>query len=161
PPDNRHRGCIQTYLRFTPQEFRAISQACVSLDFGGDLFSGFKTFLIDSLSPRFPTLATRIAHIPRSHVGIIYEHLKGERASMVQPSQGLQGERDGPELHLSGEDRKIVTRAAEFLWLHDECLPSFKVLLVRLVEERSPVLARRLARLTDHELEALCRQVQG
>ncbi len=150
-----------TYVRFTPQEFRAISRVCASLNFSDDAFPAFKAFLTDSLGPGFPALASRISRLDDCQIGLIYEHLKGQRAPAAQPGRDRRAAAGGQGPHLAGEDRKALARAAAFLRLHDECLPSFKACLVRLVGESSPALASRLARLTDHEVEALCRQVEG
>ena len=151
---------MQTYLRFTRQECRAISQVYDSLDASDDL-PAFKTLLVLSLTPCFPALADRIARLHRSQVRIIYEHLHGQRTPKAQPGQGPAAGGKGQGPHLAGKDGEIVARAAGFLWQHDECLPSFKECLLRLVGESSPALARRLARLSDHEVEALCRHVSG
>src|SRR5689334_3216994 len=87
PRDQRRRGRMPTYLRFTRQEYRAISQVYDSLDASDDL-PAFKTLLVISLSARLPALADRIARLHPSQVRIIYEHLHGQRRPKAQPGQG-------------------------------------------------------------------------
>jgi hypothetical protein len=150
---------MATYLRFTRQEFQAISQVHALLDASDDL-PAFQTLLVLSLSPRFPALADHIARLHQSHIRIIYDHLQAERPPRERLSQGTAAGCAGQGPHLTGEEGEIITWAAGFLWLHDECRPSFKECLVRLVGESSPALAGRLARLSDHEVEALCLRVR-
>jgi hypothetical protein len=150
---------MPTYLRFTRQEYRAIARVYDSLDAGGDL-AAFKTLLVLSLSPCLPALAERIGRLRQSHVRVIYDHLQGERLPRERPGQGAAVGDVGHGSHLTAEEEEILAEAAGLLWLHDECRPSFKECLVRLVGESSPALAGRLARLTDHEVEALCLRVR-
>jgi hypothetical protein len=150
---------MTTFLRFTPQEYRAILQACAPLELGAGSFNGFQGFLVQSLATPFPALASRVAHFRRRQVLILLRHLKGARSAMVRQDGPARAGGTRPP-HLTVEEAGIVSQAAGFLWLHDECRPSFKVCLLRLVEERSPRLARRLARMSDREIEALCRGCQ-
>jgi hypothetical protein len=65
-----------SYLRFTLDEFQLIWEACRGVDFQGDYFSGFKRYLVDSLTDVAPDLARLVARFRRQKLQLLYRYVR-------------------------------------------------------------------------------------
>lgn len=72
---------MRTYLRFTRQEFRAISRACRSLPLTDDCFATFRSSLVAALAASQPDLARRIDSFRLDQVRILFHYLRGWAAT--------------------------------------------------------------------------------
>jgi hypothetical protein len=79
----KSKGLIVSYLRFTPEEFRAIQRTCDSVELSDDFFAVFKDFLVESLSELLPILAIRIARFRRPQLRLLYRFLRRQETSEV------------------------------------------------------------------------------
>src|SRR5438552_1533807 len=70
---------VSDYLRFTPDEFRAISEVCRSIKLTDDFFPLLQYFLVESLTGTFPSLAERIAHFRGPKLTLLYGYLSKQR----------------------------------------------------------------------------------
>jgi hypothetical protein len=141
-----------SYLRFTPEEFRAIRRACDSVELSDDFFVFFKYFLVESLSGMLPFLAIRIARFRRPQLDLLYGFIRRQKASEVKSrGQTRSGE---VECGLTSEELQDIRRASGPFFLHDGSLSSFQDYLVYNLGKTRPGLAAKLARL-------LPRQTQG
>jgi hypothetical protein len=69
------------YLRFTPQEFRAIWSVCRPLRLSSDFFPVFKYFLVESLAETEPRLAGKVSHFNRKQTRLLFEYLRERQRS--------------------------------------------------------------------------------
>ena len=153
---------MQTYLRFTPQEFQAISQACRPLDLvGGVSLPAFQRFVAEALRGTRPALADRIARFRKYQVGILYEHLKEQRASGAGPA-GRAAEAKGPAgCDLTAEEWRALSQAGELFRLQGGPPSSFKGFVLQQLGAASPALAQKLARLSDYQIAKLYHQARA
>ena len=140
------------YLRFTPEEFRAIRQACDAVDLSGDFFAVFKYFLVESLSDTLPDLAIRIARFRRSELELVYRFLRRHQTSPGRAED---------ECGLTSEELQAIRRASGPFFLHDGSLGSFQDYLVYNLSKTRPGLATRLSRLRPRQIARLYQQVQS
>src|SRR5262249_13762717 len=145
-----------TYLRFTPEEFRAIRRACDSVDLSGDFFAVFKYFLVESLSARLPMLAIRIARFGRPQLRLLYGFLRRQKTTEGR-NRGRTG-REKDECGLTFEELQVIRRASGPFLLHDGSLDSFQDYLVHILGETRPALAAKLARLRPGQIARLYHQ---
>jgi hypothetical protein len=145
-----------SYLRFTPEEFRAISQVCRPLDFGGDSFDTFQPLLVDSLADRYPELASRIAGFRSHQLALLYCHM-GERRASKAKAMNQEAE---PESYLSFEELHAIWQASHPSWPCGGFHPSFKKFLMAHFASRSPHLRWKLARFTERQMKRLFHQVK-
>ena len=145
-----------SYLRFTPEEFRAIRQTCHSVNLSDDFFVFFKYFLVESLSAMLPTLATRIARFSRPQLQLLYEFLRHQKASEVRSR--WQTRRGEDECGLTSEELQTVRRASGPFFLHDGSLGSFRDYLVYHFGGTQPGLAAKVARLRPRQIARLYHQ---
>jgi hypothetical protein len=148
---------MDTYLRFTPEEYRGIARACRSAQFTDDSFPGFRRLLVESLARTLPDLAGRIARFPAYQLGILYEFLKEQRAVRA----GGNGPPACPPCDLTAEELQAVAQVGEAFALPDRFRAAFKNFLVRKLWKSWPGLAGKLDRLSDGQLERLCRQIKA
>ncbi|HKB40493.1 MAG TPA: hypothetical protein VKD72_28975 [Gemmataceae bacterium] len=74
-----------TYLRFTPEEFRAIERACRVLPLRDDSFPAFRRSLAAAVAPHSVELATRVARFHSYQAGILFEYLREQRGLCRRP----------------------------------------------------------------------------
>jgi hypothetical protein len=146
-----------SYLRFTPEEFRAIQQVCHSVNLSDDFFIFFKYFLFESLAGASPGLALRLAHLPARKRRILYQYLREQRASPVKNNEPLT-KKDETGCDLTFEELQAVRRASGPFFLHDGSLASFQDYLVYNLGETQPGLATKLARLHPRQIVRLYQQ---
>jgi hypothetical protein len=63
-------------LRFTPDEFQHLWDACRGIDFRGDYFTGFKRYLVDCLAETAPELARLVARLRRQKLELLYRYVR-------------------------------------------------------------------------------------
>src|SRR5690242_12410036 len=68
------------YLRFTPQEYRAICRACRSTNLPDEFFDAFQHFLVDALLQAWPELAAGLSRLDPVHLHLLFEHLQLRKA---------------------------------------------------------------------------------
>jgi hypothetical protein len=147
-----------TYLRFTPKEFRAVRLACRAMDLHKPFTGGFKLTLVQALLGSAPELAHRLTRLSRRQLELLYGHLQERRqrpAGHHRPAESEAG--DG----LTAEEFQAVARACPPFVLQARFLPLFKRFLARHFGRAAPALARKLARLSDRQVERLYGQVTG
>src|SRR5438105_2206674 len=127
---------MRTYLRFTPEEFAAISLACRPLHLNDKPFPQFKQFLVESLRTTSHQLAGRVALFGPQEVGILHAYLKAR-----------QGHRPTRRARLTRGDRAAVSRAASDYLLPGGFPHAFREFLLRRFRDSFPRLARKVARL--------------
>jgi len=141
---------MRTYLRFTPEEFAAISLACRPLHLNGKPLPLFKHFLVESLRMTSPELAGRVALFRPHEVGILHDDLRAR-----------QGHRPARRTRLTRGERAAVSRASSAYLLPDGFPHAFQEFLLQRFRDSFPRLARKVARLTEQEVEDLYRGVRS
>jgi hypothetical protein len=125
-----------SYLRFTPDEFRAIKQAYDSVELSDDFFVFFKYFLVESLSGMLPFLAMRISRFRRPQLELLYGFIRRQKASEVK-SRG-QTRREECECGLTSEELQAIRRASGPFFLHDGSLARLVPGLSRVQPRQDP-----------------------
>jgi hypothetical protein len=146
-----------SYLRFTPEEFKAIEQACHSMNLSDDFFHVFKYFLIESLEGTLPSLTQRLAQLPSRKLRILYEFLRDQRTSPVK-NHGGGTNRDRKKGALSFEELQAVRQASGSFFLYDGSQWSFQDYLVHDFGKTAPALAAKLARFSHQQIARLYHQ---
>jgi len=151
-------GTALRYLRFTPDEYRAIVYVCRYMDFFDGFLPHLKHYLVDTLAQAYPDLATRISKFRRSPERILFNHLK-ERKRAAQDVQVARGQAH-PADPFTFEEIKEVQEASDVFMLYDGSLASFQDFLVHQLQTTSSALAQKLNRLNDTQIGRLYRQVK-
>ena len=105
-----------SYLRFTPEEFRAIRRACDPVHLSGDFLAVFKYFLVEALDDTLPDLATRIRRFRRPQLVLLYGFLRQQRTAAAKSQEQTRTE-DG-ECGLTAEELQAVRYASDPFFLH-------------------------------------------
>jgi hypothetical protein len=134
-----------TYLRFTPNEFQAISRACRSIPLRDDFFAAFQSSLVAVLTAAKPDLARRIASLRLYQVGILFQYLKGQ---------------DETSPAFTAAECQAVARVCGSVVLPPRFVGSFRDALVGHLTSIWPGLADKLARLSEQEVGQLFEQVR-
>jgi hypothetical protein len=142
-----------SYLRLTPEEFRAIWQKCDSVKLSGDFFAVFRYFLIESLSDTLPDLAIRIRRFRRFELILLYRFLRSQRMLAAKSRERTPRAKD--EYGLTAEQLQAVRRASGPFFLYDGCPGSFQDFLAYNLRETRPGLAAKLARLGSRQVARL------
>jgi len=148
-----------SYLRFSKPEYRAMAAACRSVVFTDDFFPAFRGFLAAALGDTQPDLARRIARFRRYQLGILFEHFKGQGAGPEGPPGPAREPEGGAGCDLTGDELEAVAQASGSCWLP----PRFRAarpFLVRRLGQAAPELSRKLAGLSDGQVEWLGQWVQ-
>src|SRR3954451_4184404 len=132
---------MRTYLRFTPEEFAALSLACRPLRLNDKPFPQFKHFLVESLRTTSPGLAGRVALLGPHEVGILRDYLRSR-----------QGHRPARRVRLTRGERAAVAEAASAYLLPGGFPHAFREFLLRRFRDSFPRLARKVAGLTEREV---------
>lgn len=144
---------METYLRFSRADYRALCQVCRPLDLGDDFFPLFQNYLVDSLRDALPELAGRLASLGEPEVRIVFEHLRQTRPR-TGPRSAPRRKPAAPQ-GLTAEEWRLVARAA-----HGYLLPGgfpylFRKFLTDTLRESAPELVRKLTRFSDRRLDRL------
>jgi hypothetical protein len=142
------------YLRFTPDEYKAIERVRHSHRFADTSFAGFKRFLVTALAPRLPPLAQRVSCFAPYQIGILYEHLKKQRKAQGPPDRAVDAKGE-PKYVLSVEHFKVVVKACQSFVFHKRFLSSFRAFLVRRLKDTAPDVGDQVAGLSDKQVEVL------
>jgi hypothetical protein len=138
------------YLRFSPDDYHALSRLCrPDLAFPLDL-TAFKQFLLLALSDTRPALAERIAGLGRRHVRVLHDHFAARAAAGRSTAQwhGL----DPKELRVLREACRCYPAAVRFL-------RPLKANLVQLLKEVFPALSKKVRDMSDEEFRGLHEQL--
>jgi hypothetical protein len=145
-----------SYLRFTPEEFRAIRRTCDLVELSDDFFVFFRYFLMESLSGMMPLLAIRIARFRRAQLELLYRFVRRQKTSEIR-SRGQTGREEG-DCDLTSEELQVIRSASGPFFLHDGSLGSFLGYLLCRLGKTRPGLAAKLARLRPRQIARLYRQ---
>jgi hypothetical protein len=136
---------MRTYLHFTRKEFGAICRARRSIPLTEGSLAAFQSSLVRALALVQPGLARRIAAFRSYEVGILFEHLKG---------------RDETSPAFTTAECEAVARVCGSVVLPQRFVASFQEALVGHFRSAWPILAEKLARLTEQEVGDLCERVR-
>jgi hypothetical protein len=135
------------HLRLTPPEYRAITEACVSLDLRGRHPPDFRRYLVEFLARAFPGLAERVSRFTDGQVRVLLRHLR-----QLRPA-------DSP-LPLKSWEVGVLAKSCGRLFGHDRFLGPLKAAFVRALWPVCPDLAARLDRLSDRQFGRLWAEVR-
>ncbi len=141
-----------SYLRFAPGEYHAIRRLVQASPLREKSLSALKHFLVAYLPVNRLDLALRISRLNGSQMRILREHFLGRRRTDAPAGNGHS---------FSEEEFKLINRAVDF----PDCPIRILRLCQRSVAERLsgdfPLLARKLARLSEREFGLLCEQAMA
>jgi hypothetical protein len=135
---------MSTFLRLTPDEYRAIADAYPHLPPRGG-YGALRSALADALRGRHPGLAARVARLSTRQVGLLRDHLEGRRPTVLTAA--------GEE--LTWREWQEVAHAGACYCLLEGGPHGFREFLLRHVGGSSPPLAGKLSRLEDYEVTRL------
>jgi hypothetical protein len=135
-----------SYLRFTPSEYRALALLCRPLQLEDAFFRDFKAYLVRTLLESLPELAKRVALFTNAKLRILFDHFR---------EQG----RKGPA-GFTTEELRLLTQACNSLVHPHRFLHYYKHTLVRHFRKTHPVLAVKLARLSEDHFREVYRRVR-
>jgi hypothetical protein len=134
------------HLLFSPDEYRALSRIGPLIRFDRRRLHVFKRLLVESLSGACPELARRIDGMRRRELLILHDHLREQR-----PTERRHD--------LSAEEFGVLADACGPFLLQARFLEPLRAFL-RQFRGSSPGLAGKLERLSHHQFEALCQEMQ-
>jgi hypothetical protein len=141
-----------SYLRFSPEEYRSLCRLCEQLPLGATGLTAFRHFLVAYMPLDQLELAKRIARPDDRPLRLLRKHLLGR-----SQTNALEGDK----LPFTEEELELITQAIDFprhplrfLWL-------VRKSMVEHLSDHSPSLARKLARLSERQLERLYEHVRG
>ncbi len=132
------------YIRFTPDEFDAISRLCRPLDLGKTRPQFLKRLLVASLAEPLPRLAERVAALSPQQFHILIARLSEPTA---EQSHGL-----------TEAEVELVAEAGGVLIAHTRFAHVLKRSLVRRLVEWHPTLAVKVGRLSAAQFGLLCQE---
>jgi hypothetical protein len=142
------KGHPLSHLRFTPDEYRTLSELCARQALNRRHQPAFHRLLVASLRRADPALADRIARLSRDKVNLLYWHFRGQTpAAPAPPAQ------------FTSQELRLVAEACVKVPFPVRFVRPFKEMLVELFEEELPALARKLAGLSGQQFERLYAQV--
>jgi len=147
---------MTTYVRFTPEEYKAIRAACRALDLSRpDLFPLFPYFLVRALKDTAPGLADRIARFGPYRVRLLLEHLRAQRnAGASDPGPAARQD-------LTAEEWRAVSEAARAYLIPPGYPDLFRAFLAHSLRKTAPELSRKVARLGDDLIEQVYARVKA
>ena len=137
-----------TYLRFTPTDCRALRSLYRELTLSDDRPHFIKRLLVMSLTDSLPQLAGRIASLNRKEFRLLLDHLR----PLPQPA---------PSHGLTPEHVEIIAGASSPLPPHTRYAHLLQCALARLLAERRPDLAMKVASLSFRQFKLLCEEING
>jgi hypothetical protein len=135
------------YLRFTPDEYRAIANLCRPFDLRNTRPRLVKQMLVASLADPLPPLADRIARLDHNQFHLLLIHLQG-RAPVERPHGLTAG-----EVELAVEAGGPWLAQARFAHM-------LKRAIVQRLAERHTDLAAKVERLSLAQFAQLSQQVR-
>lgn len=137
-----------SYLRFTPGEYRTLSELSARQALSRRHQSAFRRLLVASLRQADPALAGRIARLSRDKANLLYWHFREHTpAAPAPPTQ------------FTAQELRLVAEACVKAPFPVRFVRPFKDMLIELFEEEWPALARKLAGLSGLQFERLYAQV--
>ena len=141
-----------SYLRFSPDEYRALCRLAEQIPRGGMGLSALQHFLVANLPLAQLDLANRVARLDDLQMQLLHEHLQGQSLE-----DALAGEWDG----FTEAELEAVADAWESFPYPRRFLRYFRRPLVHLLSDGSPDLARKLATLSERQFWLLFEYVRG
>ena len=141
-----------SYLRFSPDEYRAICRLAEQIPRGGMGLSALQHFLVANLPLAQLDLANRVARLDDLQMQLLHEHLRGQSLE-----DALAGEWDG----FTEAELEAVADVWDSFPYPNRFLRHFREPLVRLFSDTFPGLARKLARMSEHQFTRLYDYVKG
>jgi hypothetical protein len=147
-----HKGRPMSYLRFSPDEYRALCRLSEQLPLGGMDLSALQHFLVANLPLEQLDLANRIARLGDLRMQLLYKHLLGQN-----PADAVPCEWDA----FTQAELKAVADAWGSFPYPIRFLRHFRKPLVHLLNDGSPDLAQKLAGLNERQFRLLYEYVRG
>src|SRR6516162_9712548 len=141
-----------SYLRFSPDEYRALCRLAEQIPRGGMGLSALQHFLVANLPLAQLDLANRVARLDDLQMQLLHEHLQGQSLE-----DALAGEWDG----FTEAELEAVADAWESFPYPRRFLRYFRRPLVHLLSDGSPDLARKLDGLSERQFTRLYEYVKG
>ena len=145
-PSSNKEGRVVSCLRFSPREYQAICDICLSLNLNRCRPQSLKRLLAQSLADDLPPLAERIALFRRQEIQLLHEHLRGPR----RPA----------EHDLTPEEVEMLAEAGGSLLFTVRFSGLLKHAMVQHFRDNHGELAAKLGRLSHGCFEMLCEQVK-
>jgi hypothetical protein len=130
------------YLRFCPEEYRALSALCRHLNLNDDGYNDFLPCLVGGLADTLPQLATRVARLAEDELLLLFEHFRALRV------------RSAPE-RLSDEEFEAIADVVRLCPSNHRFLRFVRRSLARHFRDTTPGLADKLAAMSDRQFERL------
>jgi hypothetical protein len=137
-----------SYLRLTPDEYRALRRAGRGIDARRTGPGAFRHALVLALSGPAPALAERVAGLPAAQVRLVRDHLRNAAAG-----------RRGPR--FSAEELEALAAVCVPVLASVRFVRPLRRAVVRHFLREAPDLGRKLAGLSEGEFEQLCDQARG
>ena len=141
-----------SYLRFSPEEYRALCRLCEQLPLGATGLTAFRHFLVAYMPLDQLELAKRIARLDDRPMRLLQKHLLGRRQAEAP---------EGDKLPFTEEELKLITRTIDFPRHPLRLLRHFQKSMVERLSDSYPSLAWKLARLSERQFERLYEHVRG
>jgi hypothetical protein len=139
-----------TYLRFSPEDYRALCRFCSPhLTFARDL-PAFRQLLLFALSETRPALAERIAALDGRRLRILHDHFAGRATA---------GRAEAQEHGLGPKEMYVLWQACRCYPGTARFLQPLKSRLVEVLKDVVPALSEKLSRMSDDQFERLYEQV--
>jgi hypothetical protein len=138
-----------SYLRFVPDDYRALVHACCQLDPGSHRRPAFKRLLVKHLEGAFPSLAERIGRLRSSEIRLLHDHFS-ERSKPGNPWHSF----------APGELRALEEACAAAPFPVRFIRP-FKRFLAEKFQQTWPELARKVSSLGGRQFERLYEQLDA
>jgi hypothetical protein len=134
-----------SHLRFSPDEYQALSLVCLPLNLTHHRLPShrLKRLLVTSLAGSKPALAERIAGLRGQGIRLIRAHFRAVRHG------------------LTAKEVRLLAEQAGALFLTSRFVLSLRLALVEHFREARPDLAAKLDRLGQRQFEVLCEQLAG
>jgi hypothetical protein len=141
-----------SYLRFSAEEYQALCRLAGQIPLGGIAPLALQDFLVAQLPPQQLGLAKRIARLDNRQMQLLHEYLPGPNPDDATPD-GWDG--------LTSEELEAVADVWDSFPYPHRFLRHFREPLVRLFNDTFPGLARKLARMSEHQFTRLYEYVKG
>jgi hypothetical protein len=133
-----------SYLRFTPDDYRALASLWETLSLRHETPYTVKRRLVEALAQSHSGLAVRLAGFHTRQLRVLCDHLRGRKPI------GRHG--------LNAGELRLLTRAAGGLLSHVRFIQPMRRFLVQHFRDKHPSLAEKLHTMSLGQFELLCRQ---
>jgi hypothetical protein len=141
------------HLRFSREDYRILACLCHQLDLGRNPRPAFRCLLVEALrSLRLP-LADRIASLRGPELRVLHKHFRPP----CRPKAEDGGEETSPE--FTAAELRTLTEACVSVPFPARLARAYRALLVGIVRDACPELARKLSRLSPAEFARLYDQL--